>query len=60
MKRNENESLEQYLDRICTQADKHCENLDNIFKDMKEKGITICSECGCDKYSNKEHNCNID
>lgn len=57
IEQKENESKKEYLKRLFDKADKHCNNIEGIFKEMKEKGITICGECGCSIYPDKKHEC---
>jgi hypothetical protein len=57
MKKLENETTTEYLNRLEENFNYHAGNVENIFKEVKEKGMKICSNCGCTIYKDKEHKC---
>jgi len=58
MKKLETETLTEYLDRIEKDFNYHASNIEETFKDMREKGITgFCLKCGCSIYKDKKHKC---
>lgn len=57
MKKLETETVTEYLERVEKDFNYHSNNVENIFKEMKEKGMKICSNCGCTIYKDKEHKC---
>lgn len=57
MEKLETETVTEYLERIENQFNHHSGNIETIFKEMTEKGVKICSNCGCSIYKDKEHKC---
>ena len=57
MERLKNETVSEYLVRLEAMFIEHSTNFENILKEMKEKGIKICSHCGCSMCKDKEHKC---
>ncbi len=57
----EGESNDDYIKRLCSMADKSVKSLEQTFSDMKKDGVTgFCKHCGCNKYANKEHKCEVE
>lgn len=50
--------MEEYK-RLIKEADEVIERLDSMFKEMKDKGLKICSKCQFTIYPDKEHNCSV-
>lgn len=57
MKKLETETVTEYLNRIEKEFNNHSNNIETIFDEMREKGIKICSNCGCFIYKDKQHKC---
>lgn len=57
MEKLETETVIEYLERVENQFNYHSSNLKDIFKEMKEKDIKICNNCGCSVYKDIEHKC---
>lgn len=57
MVRRENETVNEYLERLEMEFDRCSKNLDRIIDEMEEKGIAICNKCGCSIYKHKTHKC---
>ena len=57
MEKLETVTVTEYLERIENQFNHHSGNIETIFKEMREKGVKICSNCGCSIYKDKEHKC---
>ncbi len=57
-KKREDESNEDYLNRLLSAGDNCISNLEKIKSDMQKDGVTgFCNECGCSLYKDKNHNC---
>lgn len=60
MEQKPNESTEDYLKRLFAEGDRSIANLKKIKEDMKRDGVIgFCNKCGCNRYADKEHKCEI-
>lgn len=58
MKQEKNESDKDYLKRLQVEGARLLANLKQIEEDKRRRSIIgFCSECGCNRYADKEHKC---
>lgn len=55
------ESSDDYIKRLCSMGDNSVNNLKQTFSDMKKDNVIgFCKHCGCDKYADIEHKCEVE
>lgn len=57
----EGESSDDYIKRLCSMGDKSVKSLEQTFNDMKKDNVIgFCKHCGCTKYADTEHECEVE
>ena len=57
----EGESSDDYIKRLCSMGDKSVKSLEQTFHDMKKDNVIgFCKHCGCTKYADIEHHCEVE